>query len=221
MLPAGDQGKLSQISIACDALTPRRHHGSNRPMATPPIRRQILWVCACFVLGVAWLSVMGAGCASTAPSEPESPILPKMAADLLHQSDYVEAYRVAPLADHPGAGGKVAGFAVLSAHSMADDQARKLAAAVTTASNLREPASSSTTSTFDPIVGYRFYRGSEEVAVLLSFSANQLLVVQKDVHRKEVYRHTWSIADSRPTFLQITKQAFPDNPQVTTLPDVR
>jgi hypothetical protein len=145
-----------------------------------------------------------AGCVETA--EPTTRSLPPDSAVVLTKPDRVEAYLVGKLADHPGAGGKVAGFGVLRSITAPEEVALGIAAIAADPANFGDTLP---VTDFAPVIAYRFYKGDQGVDVLLSFRQDSAMLVERDAHRKEIYRRVYSIAPSRDKFARWAGRTFP------------
>jgi hypothetical protein len=150
--------------------------------------------------------------------------IPARATAALTTPTSVEAYRVGSLDAHPGYGGKMDGFAVIGDGQMTDDLAKQLAALVLDPSSYRDETRSDE---FVPLVGYRFYRltddrsGHTSVDVLVSFDADEVLVVARDKLFHENFRRLLESDPSREEWLGLTRQIFPLDVPVQSVPDIR
>jgi hypothetical protein len=150
--------------------------------------------------------------------------IPGDVAKTLAHPTHVEAYRTGEIADHPGFGGKMEGYAVFDTGMASDETARDLAAA------FADPATyldASGPSNFEPTVGYRFYRqldggrGQWSVDVLIGFDTDQVLMVGRDNKQREDFRRMLVSVPGRTRLLELSREAFPLDTAVQEIQDFR
>lgn len=162
-------------------------------------------------------ALAGGGCAGPT-------FLPAGATAALANPTSVEAYRTAKMEDHPGYGGKLDGFAVIGDGQVSDDLAKQLATLALDPASYRDETR---TDDFVPLVGYRFYRrtddgrGHTSVDVLVSFDADEVLFVARDSQFHENFRRLLESDPSRAQWLDLTRQIFPLDVPVQSVPDIR
>ena len=159
-------------------------------------------------------------CAGCATGNSALAFLPADAENTLGNFDHVEAYRIGSLDDHPGYGGKLDGYAVFQTGTLTPQLSRDLASAVVDTSTYLD---SSRTGNFNPAVGYRFCRsvnGHAEVNLdaLIDFDESQVLLVQHDGRRSEIFRRLLECDPGRAKLLDLTRQAFPGDMKIQTMP---
>ncbi|HUB26165.1 MAG TPA: hypothetical protein VL992_12110 [Tepidisphaeraceae bacterium] len=158
------------------------------------------------------LAAGASGCASLG-------FLPADAMATLKQPNHVDAFRTGDFIDHPGYGGKLDGFAVFQTGHLPPPLSRQLADLI---ANPATYIDKTRADEFAPSAGYRFYRrqngGLVTLDVLVGFDSGQIMLVQHDGKQREIFRRLLVFDPAREQILDITRQAFPDDDFIQTLP---
>lgn len=153
-------------------------------------------------------------------------ILGKETVSIISRADRVEVFRFEPFSaqmmrkrrKEPDPGyPQLYGYAVIAAGKpQGRDFARSLAAAVL---NDQTYAGGRKACAFDPGVGFRVWDRKREALVVLCFNCDMILLDKsvRNPQRKPV------IGDflNRPVFVQMAKQALPDDPEIQALAETR
>jgi hypothetical protein len=149
--------------------------------------------------------------------------LPAETAATLANPSHVEAYRTGTLDAHPGYGGKMDGFAVIGAGQVSADLAKQIGQLAIDPATYRD---ATRRGEFVPVVGYRFYRhlsdgrGQMSVDMLISFDSDEVLLVARDGKLRENFRRLLESDPARQSLLDLTRQVFPLDVPVQSIPDV-
>jgi hypothetical protein len=150
--------------------------------------------------------------------------LPAASVATLNHPTHVEAYRIGSLADHPGYGGKMDGYAVFDTGHAPPDAAKDLASAIADPNTYRDAVRPDD---FTPVIGYRFYRllpygrGQASLDVLIDLDSDELMLVAHDGRLREVYRRLMESDPARQRLLQISRQTFPFDELIQSTSDYR
>lgn len=74
-------------------------------------------------------------------------------------------------------------------------------------------------SCFDPGIGFRVWKGKAHVDLCVCFYCTGIQIITTDAHGKQLVQMTTTLGASRPAFLALSKQAFPQDKQLAALPD--
>ena len=90
--------------------------------------------------------------------------------------------------------------------------AADLSAALAKSKNL-----SMMTQCFDPIVGFRVWKGQAHTDLCVCFLCSGVEIVTENTRHKEVFHQRTELGKSRPAFLALARQAFPQDKQIAAL----
>lgn len=114
------------------------------------------------------------------------------------------------------------GYGVIRTGFVSAELAEQLAAVVADPSSYRDSAG---TNEFEPDIGYRFYRqldggrGQMSLDVLISFDSDQVLLVARNNKLREDFRRMLVSEPARSRLLELTREAFPLDEQVQSIPE--
>jgi hypothetical protein len=75
------------------------------------------------------------------------------------------------------------------------------------------------TQCFDPIVGFRIWKGQAHTDLCVCFLCSGIEIVTENTRHKEVFHQRAELGDSRSAFLALARQAFPQDKQIAALKD--
>jgi hypothetical protein len=75
------------------------------------------------------------------------------------------------------------------------------------------------TQCFDPIVGFRVWKGQAHTDLCVCFLCSGVEIVTENTRHKEVFHQRAELGESRPAFLALARQAFPQDKKIAALKD--